>query len=645
MSAMIRAVSSRAFSSGALLVAFLGPALAEAATSTSFSPTTVTLARGASTTITVSTVGVPYDPQQYPTTIQANLVLNLAADYAVSSVSCAGGIFAGADPTPDPISGGSIGCRFPDWQTGVSGPTGEVLTFVLTRGATGAAGVAVTMDETSSGYLVNNESGDGVGTTNSVTILDPPPDLTIAKSHVGSFTQGQTGATYSIVVTNGGTGPTSGTVTVTDTLPAGLTATAIAGTGWSCTLATLTCTRSDVLAVSSSYPAITLTVNVAANAPASVVNSVTVSGGGELNTSNNTATDPATIVQLADLTIAKSHVGSFTQGQTGATYSIVVTNGGTGPTSGTVTVTDTLPAGLTATAIAGTGWSCTLATLTCTRSDVLAVSSSYPAITLTVNVAANAPASVVNSVTVSGGGELNTSNNTATDPATIVQLADLTIAKSHVGSFTQGQTGATYSIVVTNGGTGPTSGTATVTDTLPTGLTATAIAGTGWSCTLATLTCTRSDVLAVSSSYPAITLTVNVAANAPASVVNSVAVSGGGELNTSNNTATDPATIVPVADLTVAKSHAGSFTQGRRGRVLDRDEQGRGPDLRDGDGADTLPTGLTATAIAGTGWSWRLATLTCTRSDVLAVSVELPGDHADGERAPPRPRRASSRTP
>ena len=84
-----------------------------------------------------------------------------------------------------------------------------------------------------------------------------------------------------------------------------------------------------------------------------------------------------------------------------------------------------------------------------------------------------------------------------------------------------------------------------MTDTLPTGLTATAIAGTGWSCTLATLTCTRSDVLAVSSSYPAITLTVNVAASAPASVVNSVTVAGGGELNTTNNAASDPAPIAP----------------------------------------------------------------------------------------------------
>ena len=62
------------------------------------------------------------------------------------------------------------------------------------------------------------------------------PNLGITKTHAGNFTQGQTGATYSLAVSNAGTGPTSGTVTVTDTLPTGLTATAIAGTGWSCTL-------------------------------------------------------------------------------------------------------------------------------------------------------------------------------------------------------------------------------------------------------------------------------------------------------------------------------------------------------------------------------------------------------------------------
>lgn len=53
------------------------------------------------------------------------------------------------------------------------------------------------------------------------------------------------------------------------------------------------------------------------------------------------------------------------------------------------------------------------------RSDLLAAGGSYPVITLTVNVASNAPSSLTNTATVSGGGELNTTNNTATDPTTI----------------------------------------------------------------------------------------------------------------------------------------------------------------------------------------------------------------------------------
>jgi uncharacterized repeat protein (TIGR01451 family) len=160
-------------------------------------------------------------------------------------------------------------------------------------------------------------------------------------------------------------------------------------------------------------------VNVANNAASSVTNSVSVSGGGQTNTGNDTATDPTTVTQLPDMTIAKSHTGNFTQGQVGAAYSLIVTNSGTAATSGVVTVTDTLPAGLTATAISGTGWSCVLGTLTCTRSDALAAGSSYPVITVTVNVAMNAASSVTNSVAVSGGGETNTGNNSANDVTTI----------------------------------------------------------------------------------------------------------------------------------------------------------------------------------------------------------------------------------
>ena len=243
------------------------------------------------------------------------------------------------------------------------------------------------------------------------------PVLTVTKTHAGYFILGQTGATYSIRVSNDGPGATSGTVTVVDTLPSGLTATAIGGTGWSCVLGTLTCTRSDSLASVTSYPAITVTVNVAANAASPQVNTVAVSGGGSPNAN---AVDSAIIYATnpAALSITLTHVGNFTAGQVGATYTVNVSNGAAaGSTSGTVTVTETVPSGLTLVSMAGTNWTC--ASNTCTRSDVLTPGSSYPAITVTVNVAANAPSQVTNQVSVSGGGPASPSASDITNITSI----------------------------------------------------------------------------------------------------------------------------------------------------------------------------------------------------------------------------------
>jgi len=514
---------------------------------------------------------------------------------------------------------GTLTCTRAD----VLAAAGSYPAITVTVTVANGAAASVTNTATVSGGGEINAAND---VSNDVTTVTQAPDLTIVKSHAGNFTQGQSGATYTITVTNNGPGPTTGTVTVVDTLPAGLTATGLLGTNWVCTLGTLTCTQVNPLAPAASYAPITLTVLVASNAPASITNTATVSGGGEIVTNNDTASDVTTVVQLADMTITKSHAGSFTQGQVGATYTLTATNSGTGATSGTVTVTDTLPAGLTATAMTGTGWTCTLGTLTCTRNDVLAPAASYPAITLTVTVAINAAASVTNSATVSGGGEIIVANDTVTDVTTIIQLADMTITKTHTGNFSQGQVGATYTITATNSGPGPTSGTVTVVDTLPAGLTATAMTGTGWTCTLGTLTCTRADVLAAAASYPAITLTVTVANNAAASVTNSVAISGGGELNVANDTAADITTVALASDLSITKTHAGNFTQGQVGAIYTITATNNGPGPTTGlvTVVDTLPAGLTATAMAGTGWTCVVATATCTRSDVLATTTSYP---------------------
>jgi uncharacterized repeat protein (TIGR01451 family) len=397
-----------------------------------------------------------------------------------------------------------------DLNSYVSVPSGAVLTCAV---AINSLGQIADFGSDSYGYLLTP------------TVPIAIPKLSVASSHSGAFLQGQINATYAITVSNAsGAGPSSGTVTVTEALPTGVTLVSMAGTGWTCPAAGTTCTRSDVLNSGSSYLAITVTVNVASNAGSPLTNTVSVSGGGS-PTAN--ASDATTVIATPQLSIASSHSGAFLQGQNGASYTITVSNAaGAGPTSGTVTATEALPTGLTLVSMAGTGWTCPAAGTTCTRSDVLNSGSGYPAITATVNVASNAGSPLTNTVSVSGGGS-PTAN--ASDATTVTATPRLSIASTHSGSFVQGQNGASYTITVSNAsGAGPTSGTVTVTETLPTGLTLVSMAGTGWTCRAAGTTCTRSDVLNSGSGYPAITATVNVASNAGSPLTNTVSVSGGG---------------------------------------------------------------------------------------------------------------------
>ena len=113
-----------------------------------------------------------------------------------------------------------------------------------------------------------------------VTSATNPPALSIAKTHTGNFNPGQLGAPYTVTVSNTGTGETSGTVTVTDLLPAGLTLVSMSGTGWNCPNGGPVCTRGDALSAGQSYATITVTVNVAAAATSPQVNFVSVTGGG-----------------------------------------------------------------------------------------------------------------------------------------------------------------------------------------------------------------------------------------------------------------------------------------------------------------------------------------------------------------------------
>jgi hypothetical protein len=200
------------------------------------------------------------------------------------------------------------------------------------------------------GQLVFNQSG--MAAIVPVILTVDQPGLSISKTHSGNFAQGQNGVTYSVVVGNGlNSAPTNSPVTVTETVPSGLTLTAMSGDGWGC--GGNTCTRSDVLRGNTSYPPITVTVNVAANATTPQVNSVSASGGGSAGA---TATDSTTITAAQQgtplvITTSATLLTGFT---TGAYTQDLSATGGSGSYTWKLT-SGALPPGLTLSGAAITG--------------------------------------------------------------------------------------------------------------------------------------------------------------------------------------------------------------------------------------------------------------------------------------------------
>jgi hypothetical protein len=140
----------------------------------------------------------------------------------------------------------------------------------------------------------NMPAGPETVTATFTTGAPAGPVLTISKSHDGTFTVGESGAEYTVTVSNTGTAPTSGTATVTETVPSGLILDAMGGTDWTCE--DNSCTNTDVIPAGSSYPPITVIVDVASNATSPQVNSVSVSGGGAAAAASATDSTPIQMI-------------------------------------------------------------------------------------------------------------------------------------------------------------------------------------------------------------------------------------------------------------------------------------------------------------------------------------------------------------
>ncbi len=201
-----------------------------------------------------------YGPAGVATDASGNLYVSIAGYFPVAR---SGAILKVA-------SDGTVATVAGQWLGGYSGDGGPATSAQLDN----PKGLAV--DSSGGVYIADSQN-------NAIRLLVPlgtRPVLSVAMTRTADFlVQGQTGATYSVVVSDAaGAAPTSGPVTVTETVPVGLTLVSMSGAGWNCS--GNACTRGDALNPGSSYPPITVTMNVALDAPDLVSNQVMVSSGG-----------------------------------------------------------------------------------------------------------------------------------------------------------------------------------------------------------------------------------------------------------------------------------------------------------------------------------------------------------------------------
>jgi len=163
--------------------------------------------------------------------------------------------------------------------------------------------------------------------------------------------------------------------------------------------------------------------------------------------------DDATFATGPDLTVSKAHTGTMAQGGTGE-FTVTVANEGGIASSGAVTVTEQPPAGMTVTSMSGTGWNFDPNTLTVTRPDALAAGASYPPVTVSASLAADAAATLTNMATVSGGRDVSAVNNSAADLVTVTPTAVSSIEswrQTHFGSSENAGLGADAHVATSDG--------------------------------------------------------------------------------------------------------------------------------------------------------------------------------------------------
>jgi uncharacterized repeat protein (TIGR01451 family) len=428
------------------------------------------------------------------------------------------------------------------------GTSGTTLNPGVTYGATaGAAGTSVT------NASISSTSGSQSG-------AQCTPDMTLAKTHVGNFTRGLT-ASYTIPVSNiSPYGPTSAAVTVNDTLPLGVIPISATGAPWSCSIAsqTVSCVDPNVIPANTTYP-ITVTVNVAQTAPSTVTNTAVVSGGGEINLTNDTATDVATVVSVADLSITNAASPNPVAAGGNITYTQVVTDNGPSAADN-ATLVEAVPANTTFVSVsAPAGWTCLTPAIGSTGNVVCSTLSMAGGTAATFSLIVKVNSGTANGTVItdtatasSSVSDPNSSNNTATASTVVgtTAQAELTVTNAASPNPVIAGNNITYTQVVTNTGSVATSG-ATFNETTPTNTTLVSITPpAGWTCALFPSQCTNPGVAPGSSGTFTVVYKVNAGTASGTVITDTATVNAGNQAFGANSAiATDVVATAGQADL------------------------------------------------------------------------------------------------
>ena len=462
---------------------------------------------------------------------------------------------------PSPASGLSVTDSLPVNVAFVSASGGGVLnggqviwTGLPTLPANSSTNFTVTVTAPAEGTTLTNSASGGssildLNPTNNasppvITTVIPSADVGVTKSGPAAVNVGANFA-YTITVANFGPSTATG-LSVTDNLPAGVTFVSATAGGVLSGGGVIWSNLGNLAAGSSTNLTLTVTAPVS---NASLTNTASVvSPVSDPNSTNNTSPPVVTgISPVADVVVSKSAPINVNLGAS-FDYTISVTNLGPS-TASSLSVTDSLPSGVTFVSASG-GGVLNGSQVLWTNFNLVAGAATNFTLTVTAPVV---PSSLTNIASVvATNADPNLTNNTTPPVVTSVgALADLAVSKSTPPVVNAGAN-FNYTITVTN--LGPTAASSvTVTDNLPASVTFVS-ASAGGVLSGAQVIWTDLGLLAAGASTN-LTLTVSAPASA-GSLTNTASVGSPTPDPVQINNITPPVitSVTPVADLNVTKT-------------------------------------------------------------------------------------------